>query len=484
MPNLGLSAIQSLRAQPERIAFISSELSITYNDFANIVYAFTCKMHQNKIGRGSLVGLMTTDPRVAIAAALASQILGAAWVEVTNEALTTKDFKITHVLCQHGDESKIKHNNIVVIDVEWAPNPSSEYYFNKIPNKDFSSPQKIARVLQSSGTTGKRKFMLVKAGDEYNRLSRFSRFMEPSETVLGCLFSPLSVPGFNSRLRVIMGGGTCIEVGISQYIEKGVNIVYGSPHQLRTYLDIYGNHPRQKIPLAAMSGGRPSNALVNDLLKSFDNVCITYGSSEFGTVGVATITSPEENTNELTLINDRFMSVEVVNKSGQRLPEGKEGILRMRNDIELPIYLPKELNKGRNGWFYPGDLGVMKKNRKFFVNGRVGDVINIRGNKLNALDLDDVVQSIDGVEDGYCFVAENRLGDDAIFFIVKITDGIDSALVLKKLRKIVGEQFGAPAQPETILISKDVPRTSTGKPVRHTVASKFMAKKLPINMET
>lgn len=480
MANLGLSAIEAFRMHPERIAFISSELSLTYKEFEGIVYAFAVNMHQNKIGRGSLVGILTKDPRVALAGALASQMLGAAWIEATNEALSTQDFKITHVLCQSDDAFRVKHKNIVIIDSGWAPNVNSQRYFDDIPNKGFSSKKKIARVLQSSGTTGKRKFILVDAESEFKRLHRFSKFMEPEQAVLGSLFPPLSVAGFNSRLRVVMSGGTCVEVNPGHYSEKGVNVVYGSPYQLRKYLDVYGKSQIEKIDMVATAGARPSSSLVNDLLLVFNKVRIGYGSSEFGTVAVGDISQSSDDMKTLTLVNDRFMSVEIVNEKKQRLPYGVEGILRMRNDIDLPIYLPKILNKGRDGWFYPGDLGILTKDRKIVITGRTSDIFNIKGIKIRTLDLDDAVQSVDGVADGYCFVVDDNVNDEALYFIVQLENGIDSTKIVGNINEIIVKEFGPAMKPKGVLITMKVPRTATGKPVRSAVAKQFISQRVSV----
>ena len=57
----------------------------------------------------------------------------------------------------------------------------------------------------------------------------------------------------------------------------------------------------------------------------------------------------------------------------------------------------------RNGWFHPGDTGYLNSKKQLFITGRVNDLMNIGGTKLNAAK-DRWSHSVGaGIADGACF---------------------------------------------------------------------------------
>jgi acyl-coenzyme A synthetase/AMP-(fatty) acid ligase len=476
--NIGFAALQALSRHRKSIAFVTPELTLSYADFENVVNAFILRLHRAGVGNGSLLGIHTKDPRIAIAAAIASQVLGAAWIEANKNAITNRFFKITHIISLPEDAGLINHPNIILIDKDWVTDNSSEYWSKFISKTGFQKQTSVARVMQSSGTTGKPKFILITAESEYKRFEKPIGYMNPSSsTVFASLFSPLSIAGFNGRLRVLLEGGTNVEVHAKNWKSHNVNVVLGSPYQLQELVSSVPDDLESKIEVVGVAGARPSKILVKDLLKRFEKIRVIYGSTEMGMIGVKEITSVEDYERPYDLTSDKYLSIEAVNEYGKPLPVGVEGSLRVRNDINMPVFLPKkqEAIKGDN-WFYPGDRGVILKDKKFKVFSRSDDVVNIGGVKVDCSDIDDVITSFPEVIDGYSFVRENSDNSQSMHFIISLDKGCKLSELSPKLSKKLQNEFGPASIPQSIFLTDNVPRTSTGKPVRHIVAKKRINK--------
>ena len=64
-----------------------------------------------------------------------------------------------------------------------------------------------------------------------------------------------------------------------------------------------------------------------------------------------------------------------------------------------------------NGWFYPGDLGLINQDGELEINGRTDDVVNIRGSKFNLLELDTWLGELGLFEEAASFLVKTNNDD-------------------------------------------------------------------------
>src|SRR5262249_48534232 len=123
-----------------------------------------------------------------------------------------------------------------------------------------------------------------------------------------------------------------------------------------------------------------------------------------------------------------WVRVEIVDDRGRPLPEGTAGWVRLKSDTMPPGYVdaPETTSRMfRDGWFYPGDVGVLG-GRRLRVMGRGDELLNIGGRKLAPADLETLVSrhlqaadvavcslpNDDGIEELYVALVEPE-GDEA-----------------------------------------------------------------------
>jgi acyl-CoA synthetase (AMP-forming)/AMP-acid ligase II len=84
----------------------------------------------------------------------------------------------------------------------------------------------------------------------------------------------------------------------------------------------------------------------------------------------------------------------VVDDADRPLPSGQVGLVRLKASRGEAGYLDDEATSRaffKGGWFYPGDLGIIEAGR-LVLQGRVTDVINIKGGKLATLPIETALQ--------------------------------------------------------------------------------------------
>ena len=127
--------------------------------------------------------------------------------------------------------------------------------------------------------------------------------------------------------------------------------------------------------------------------------------------------------------------LEVVDELGHPVKAGEMGEVRYKTPLLVAGYIGDSAATKtffRDGWFYPGDTGYLNAKRQLFITGRVNDLLNIGGTKLNAAIIDGIIQSISGIGDGACFTEPGPLGFDQLSIVVV-------AMNVSNQNKIAGE---------------------------------------------
>jgi acyl-CoA synthetase (AMP-forming)/AMP-acid ligase II len=121
-----------------------------------------------------------------------------------------------------------------------------------------------------------------------------------------------------------------------------------------------------------------------------------------------------------------------------------------------------------NGYFPTGDLGRLDERGRLFITGRLKLLIDVGGRKVNPLEVEAVLCEHPGV-DG-CVVVPLRQSD-TVFRLKAIATPKDPAHppIAAELRKLAKEKLAAYKVPRLIEIRSTLPRSATGKVLRHLV---------------
>jgi acyl-coenzyme A synthetase/AMP-(fatty) acid ligase len=463
LQNFGIASLLQAEQRPDAAAFVSREGTISYRQFADQVVHFAGHMQALGVRQGSVVGLAINSPSTMLVAVAALSALGAGWFVVSGD-YTVSAFPgaVDHVF---SAGTRSEQEGWHAIDASWldAP-PVPAGAIDALPG--HAAPDAVWNYATSSGTTGRPKTMPVTYGTVWTRSTRPELADGLAQTVLN-LFPAVTHVGVRFSLCNLAFGGT--NVAMMQWPElvaAGVTKVLGSPSHMSS---VFQRHPVPdiRIPACRVTGGPVTPSLMETGLDYFDEMQILYGSTEAGTMALGHFSRarPYDGTVGPPVAG---VTVEALGADGQPNPPGTEGILRIRTDTLIPGYLghPDPGNSPvRDGWLYPGDLGLIDANGALRFTGRADDVINTGGNKINAIDIDAIIERHPDVVDGYCFLETNAFGHGVLSAIVQLRRGA-AAESLRSIKADIIDELHHSIWPRKIYLTDRVPRNINGKAMR------------------
>jgi long-chain acyl-CoA synthetase len=175
-------------------------------------------------------------------------------------------------------------------------------------------------------------------------------------------------------------------------------------------------------------------------------------------------------TNEMAIHDD----------NGQPLGEGQKGEIVIRGHNIMPGYydnLKANENAFTHGWFRSGDEGFFKAGPDgrpyFFISGRFKELIVRGGVKISPLEIDEVLNRIEGVQAAMAVGFENvTYGEEVGAYVVKKPgSNTDEEKIIAACRAVLPFAMA----PKVVIFGETFPVTSTGKYQRNTLKPLFAA---------
>jgi len=127
-----------------------------------------------------------------------------------------------------------------------------------------------------------------------------------------------------------------------------------------------------------------------------------------------------------------------------------EGMLEIKSKESMVGYLNAESPFTKDGWYKTGDL-VERIGQRFRIIGRRDDLINVGGNKVSPLEVEEVIQRIDGVYDATVYGVPNSILGQIVG--AKIETYSLGKISPEDIRKFCAERLPRHAIPMKIKIS-------------------------------
>jgi acyl-CoA synthetase (AMP-forming)/AMP-acid ligase II len=122
-----------------------------------------------------------------------------------------------------------------------------------------------------------------------------------------------------------------------------------------------------------------------------------------------------------------------------------------------------------NGWFRTGDQGFLDEDGYLRLTGRLKELINRGGEKIGPREIDEVLLSHPAVAEAVCFGVPHPAWGEEVAAAVVLKDPATEAEILLFCKERLAEF----KRPKKIYITKEIPRTATGKIQRGVVAKAF-----------
>lgn len=290
-----------------------------------------------------------------------------------------------------------------------------------------------------------------------------------------CLLPTLgvgSIHGFLSTLSTWYVCGSVIMVDREQYpaaiamLKPSLMII--SPSQLQAILN---NIPLDVPPVTGLrlvvSAGYFSKEL-QDLArrKLTQHMRVLYVTSECGLVAGARVEQMTHDDMAGWLLPS--VDLEIVDDEGNILPAGDVGNIRIKSaELVDGFYNDEEATRKqfKDGWFYPGDLGILDNRSGLRIFGRVDELYNFGGDKFYANKIDQILHTIPGVQDIALFAMPNENGVPEPWLAIVRGDGFDA----DKVSNVLEENFHNLPNIKAMWVNK-IPRDVTDRVLRYQLA--------------
>lgn len=325
------------------------------------------------------------------------------------------------------------------------------------------------RIALSSGTTGVPKAVAVSHRRLIDSAWFYASLPETSGGARSLIYIDLNaLVAMHAVLRQLIAGRTAVLVPgaepalfVDAVDRHGVDTCLLSPALLAGLAAaVHGDAPRCRSLRIWVTGGLLS-PVERDRARALvsPHLLTRYGASETGALAVA---GPEVHARAPGAVGRMlpWNRAQAVDERNQPLPPGERGLLRFQG-AEIPdgYYDDPQasIDAFRDGWFYPGDVGRVTADGLLFVEGRLDEMLNVGGRKVNANDVDAVLLAQPGVVEAAAFVGHAPDGAAVLLAAVVAPERFDEPALIEACRATLG------VGPARVVRVRALPRNAGGK---------------------
>ena len=460
---------------PDYPAFYDGPSTLNYAQLHKTVVQVSEKLAEAGIGSGHRVYLLLPENLAFIATMAlfhraAVSCLGIAGTDIPEQP----EFDFVVSLKADKDVSGIRNIGL------------SQDWFNEArnmpglePMQDYSSAEDICRIILTSGTTGKSKAVGLTPAMIEQRLYR-NHLVWGSATGHDLnLMGHSSIGGFMGSLQTIQAGKVVLLPASAEAFAKAIRTFYVTSI-LSSSTALFRLVNSNALSAADLNGVREirlaGSALSPGMIHRIKQVCPqarifnVYGSTEVGAVGMVQVTRPELVWK--TAIVQPGASAEVIDDQGSPVPDGTEGIVRIRSSGMVSGYMKgsPDNNEFRDGWFYPGDRGVFRDG-VLCLTGRESEVVNLGGVKVNPADIEAVAEQMPTLTDVAACQVERADNSEKL----ALAYTADSTIPVSEIAEFLKARLDATLVPTEYFQLKEIPRNAMGKVKRQELSRDLSA---------
>lgn len=332
-----------------------------------------------------------------------------------------------------------------------------------------ADPPRLLKL--TSGTTAAPRAIRFRSGQLLADCTQICETMEISDRDRSFAVIPLSHSyGFSNILTPLLTRGVPMVLSndrmpraiLDDLRQSGATVFHGMPvfYQAFCELELIPKLPELRL---CISAGAPLPLLVAQKFreKFGQSIHSFYGSSECG--GICYDRKAE-------LIEEGFVGEPMDGVALNLLePEQAMSRIEVRSNAAGDGYFPNpDPDKLRAGHFVPDDL-LTRSGDGYRIAGRLSDVINVAGKKVNPAEVEATLLAVEGVQQAVVFGRRSALRNEEVAACVVTGSGVTEAALLEFCRgRLSGWQV-----PKRIFFLAEIPVTERGKISRRALAERF-----------
>jgi long-chain acyl-CoA synthetase len=462
-----IAAISShAAADPNRIACQGPGFRITYRELVDRVEAAAAALSDAGIDATRRVGVMIANEQDHLVACLGLLRVGA-WqitlashdTPVLRERIAERADLDTCIVC---DASEVPAE---LRTITWPP-----------PQRTgtLADAAEGGILLRTSGTTGDINLVPFSSGDILMQAQRQPEYRN------GRLLRPAGIEHNNSkrhRLYCLGMGGTNVFAPAGAY-----SLAEFCHSQNVTCVDIALMHAAELIAarqpgafgavdFRVSGSGMPWPSRQRFIAAVSERLYVRYGATEIGSVSLCR--PGEHSEDEGAGIPVPGVTVEIVDEQGQALQAGELGHIRLKAPGIATHYYkgPEQTAKRfRDGWFWPGDMGVLRADGSLVVKGRADDMMILNGLNIFPSEIERVLEQHPAVAVAAAVGLPSRIHGQIPVAVIELRSG--ESVTPADLQVFARERL-ALRTPRRILVVEQLPRNSQGKIRRRDLLELF-----------
>lgn len=452
--------IEQSELYPDKIVIQDKNRAITSAEFLFDIYNFASSLKTKKVLAETNVMIHSSNSYAFICSYFAVHILGARSVVVDPNS----DPNFLKFI-----ENKVTPSYIVCSPEELF---NSEHAIVEVVN--LATDCLIADILFTSGTTGEPKGVALSHHQILSSTLNIINKVGNNEKDVELLLMPLSHSFGLGRMRSALYAGTVLVIGyplnrmkqvfkaIEQHKITGFGIVPAAwEFILKMSRDKIEKYSSQ-IQYIELGSAYFSPEKKQVMCKWFPdtNLVMHYGLTE---VSRAIFSRFHHDPHESLGALGSGREVIILGPDSKALENGIEGEIALQTNWMLSEYLDNpDLTKDSffDGFFKTGDLGVIQ-NGHLYLKGRLKEIINVGGKKVNPNDVEVLLKKIPFISDCACVAyPDPHMGEVVKAFIVNSEQANYDELEIKKY---IQDKLPNYMRPQYYVHVESIPRTSNGK---------------------
>jgi long-chain acyl-CoA synthetase len=457
---------------PDAMLFSDGMNSLSYADTLAFARTMAAKMRALGVNSGDRIALeLATGLQIVFTFAAMHE--GAATATFNPASHLQVDWLFTS---ERSDAPNAR--NVVFVDAGFLNAPAATDVTD-LRLRGFASSDDLCRIAYSSGTTGSPKAVALTLDMVHHR-AQAAHELVLLGTPFMCLLDLGTASGFHTLMAAVMSGGMYLNPGDARHNHRlvrlfGVTAIKASPIQIAQLLDVAR---RSDQPVESLVNIYSAGSVVPVALrKTVRDESTARLFNLFGSTEVGRAAERELDDDDLSFAGFvvEGTDLEIVDEHNHPQPFGQQGTVRYRRAHMATSYLDDDeatRHSFRDGWFYTGDEGKLESDGRLFLTGRISDVINLGGIKVQPRVAEDLALTFTGIVDaaGFGFTGTGGVEQFALAVVVQPGESMNAS----ELALALSSQLG-PLAPSSIFAVPSIPRNNAGKVDRAELSRVYAA---------
>ena len=462
---------ETARLHPTKSALIHNDVVIDYVTFARTIETLRKSLERHDLPAGTIAVVLVSHLADAWALVFALRALGLTTIQVRS-LVHAKERGLKNISCVVTTAAEQSAHDlagnplvgakIIVVATQTATQ------LDELPVAPQRNRPSGGHILYTSGTTGDVKKLMWDSELEDARSSARSQphGYDSAAVVHNLNYELWSGIGWKTPLSVWQAAG-CLIIDqrperFERFFRHAVTRTAMTPAAFRWLV------ATDKFDFDAsircefwVAGGAMGADLARKAIAKFGHTGRIYHYYSSRELTAPTLISRIQSLDDVLWLHpapDR--TIQIVDDNGHECSVGQEGDLRvLRTELDWHCYLDDTEATSkvfRDGFFYPGDRAMRRADGRIRVLGRVGDVLNVRGDKFAVGPIEQWIQQYLEVDEVCVFSGFNAAGQNEVVIAVK-SDKVPPNERLAFIRREF-EQFDT----VRLAVLRDFPRTEAG----------------------